>query len=230
MAAGMAHELNQPLVGVRGLAEHTLIGMDRGWDLSEDKIRDRLTRIMEQADRMVHIIEHVRMFAREAGKPQLEPVQINDVVKSGIDMLGTQFRSHGVALDSELAEDLPLVSANPFSLEEVVLNLLNNARDAVETRFKNSLSAARVLLRTSMENSEKASTVVVEIVDNGVGIPDEILGKVFDPFFTTKAPDEGTGLGMAISRTIVEEIGGAMKIQPTPGEGTTVAISLPAAT
>ena len=120
MAAGIAHELNQPLVGVRGLAEHILIAMDRGWDLTEEKLRDRLTRVVEQADRMVHIIEHVRMFAREAGRPNPVPVQANDVVRSGMEMLGAQFRSHGLELASELSEGLPLVFANPFSLEEVI--------------------------------------------------------------------------------------------------------------
>ena len=134
MAAGIAHELNQPLVGVRGLAAHILNGMDRGWELGEEKIRQRIFKIVEQADRMVHIIEHVRMFAREAGKPELSPLQVNEVVRSAMDMLGAQFRSHGVDLDCELAEDLPLVVANPFSLEEVILNLLNNARDAVGGR------------------------------------------------------------------------------------------------
>lgn len=230
MAAGIAHELNQPLVGVRGLAEHTLIGMDRGWDLSDDKLRDRFTRIVEQTDRMVHIIEHVRMFAREAGKPELEPVQINDVVKSGIDMLSTQFKSHGVELDVELAEGLPIVSANPFSLEEVVLNLLNNARDAVEQRMKMnpSLSSARVLVRTSLNGVRAGKEVEVEIIDTGVGIPKDIISKVFDPFFTTKDPDKGTGLGLSVSRSIVEEAEGALHIQSTPGEGTAVTLSLPA--
>ena len=75
MAAGIAHELNQPLVGVRGLAEHILIGLDRGWNLTKEKLQDRAERIVEQADRMVHIIDHVRMFAREAGRPELESIQ-----------------------------------------------------------------------------------------------------------------------------------------------------------
>ncbi len=232
MAAGIAHELNQPLVGVRGLAEHILIGLNRGWELTEDKLKDRATRIVEQADRMVHIIEHVRMFAREAGKPQLEPVQVNDVVRSGIDMLGTQFRSRGLELDCALMEDLPQVSANPFSLEEVVLNLLNNARDAVEDRQREGAasSSARVLVRTGLDGEREEQQVIIEVMDNGVGIPGEVLTKVFDPFFTTKDPDKGTGLGLAISRSIVEEFGGSLQIQSTPGEGTTVTISLPAET
>jgi C4-dicarboxylate-specific signal transduction histidine kinase len=87
----MAHELNQPLVGVRGLAEHLLIALERGWPLSPDKLREKLALIVEQADRMSHIIEHVRRFARDAGKPDFRPVQINDMVRGVVNLVGTQF-------------------------------------------------------------------------------------------------------------------------------------------
>jgi PAS domain S-box-containing protein len=229
MAAGIAHELNQPLVGVRGLAEHILIGIDRGWELSKEKLVDRATRIVEQADRMVHIIEHVRMFAREAGKPEMSPVQVNDVVTSAVEMLNAQFHSHDVDLKCELGEGLPSVMANPFSLEEVVLNLLNNARDAVEEAATGDTGAAHreVLVRTGQGSRERVPQVRIEVQDNGVGIPEDIAKKVFDPFFTTKAPDRGTGLGLAISRSIVEEFGGSLRISSGSGEGTTAVISLP---
>ena len=229
MAAGIAHELNQPLSGVRGLAEHILIGMQRGWQLSEDKLRERIERIVEQADRMVHIIEHIRRFAREAGKPEVVPVSVNEVVGSAVDLLGAQFRSHGLELACELVEDLPPVRANPFSLEEVLLNLLSNARDAVEERPSEDgvLSPGRVQVRTGLNGSGSASQVQIEVSDTGMGIPADILAKIFDPFFTTKDPDKGTGLGLAISRSIVEEFGGRMEIQSAVGEGTTAVISLP---
>jgi PAS domain S-box-containing protein len=229
MAAGIAHELNQPLVGVRGLAEHLMISIDRGWELTEEKIRDRANVIVEQADRMVHIIEHVRMFARESGKPELRPVHVNDVVRSGIDMLGTQLRSRGIQLEHEFTEPLPVVSANPFSLEEVVINLLVNARDALEEQLKaGSVSAPpRVVLRTLRDGSGSEEHVKIEVMDSGVGIPEHIIEKAFDPFFTTKGPDKGTGLGLSICRSIVEGFGGRIRIQSTPGEGTTVTISLP---
>jgi len=137
MAAGIAHELNQPLVGVRGLAEHLLIGMDRGWNLSEEKLWDKLSLIIEQADRMSHIIQRVRMFARDAGKPETRPVKVNDVVHGALSMLGPQLRTRGIALAYELAETLPMVRVNPMSLEEVVVNLVMNAADAlVETTEK----------------------------------------------------------------------------------------------
>ncbi|MDP6775357.1 MAG: ATP-binding protein [Candidatus Latescibacteria bacterium] len=227
MAAGIAHELNQPLVGVRGLAEHVLIAMERGWDLSRGKLEDRLRRIVDQADRMVHIIQHVRMFAREAGKKEVSPVEINDVVRSGMDMLDAQFKSHGVHLRAELADGLPCVLANPFSLEEVLINLLNNSRDAVEERLgeKGESQDGRVVVRTRASSGDR---IEIEVEDNGTGIPEEAVARVFDPFFTTKDPDRGTGLGLSVSRSIVEEFGGTIGIGPAAGRGTSATIILPA--
>jgi histidine kinase len=229
MAAGIAHELNQPLVGVRGLAEHILIAQDRGWNMDARAIREKVATIVEQADRMSHIIEHVRIFAREAGKPEIRPVHVNDVVESSINLLGAQFSSHGLTLEKSLAIDLPPVLANPFTLEEVVLNLLLNARDAVEERLQSEpdMQSPRVFLRTQTFVENGRSMVHIEVCDNGVGIPQEIQGKIFDPFFTTKAPDKGTGLGLSISKAILEEFGGTLTITFTPEEGTTAVITLP---
>ena len=230
MAAGIAHELNQPLVGVRGLAEHMLIGMQRGWELDANTMAERLERIVDQADRMTHIIEHVRMFARESGKPEVSPVDINDVVTSGLELLSEQFRSHGLTIDDHLGENLPTVRVNPFSLEEVLLNLLNNARDAVEEASSGELSEAGwVRVRTALRNrSSGRAEVLMQVEDNGPGIPDDLVAKVFDPFFTTKDPDKGTGLGLAISKAIVEEFDGSLSIEPKNGNGTLVTVALPA--
>ena len=230
MAAGIAHELNQPLVGVRGLAEHIVIAQDRRWNLGKQAIRDKVTTIIEQADRMAHIIEHVRIFAREAGKPELRSVNVNDVVESSVNLLSAQFASHGLRLDTTLSPDIPAVLANPFSLEEVVLNLLINARDAVEERLQSEpeVSAAGVSLRTRAAGDHGRIMVNIEVIDNGMGIPEEIHEKLFDPFFTTKAPDKGTGLGLAISKSIIEKFGGALSITSKTGTGTTVTIALPA--
>ena len=229
MAAGIAHELNQPLVGVRGLAEHLLLSVDRGWELTEENIRDRARLIMEQADRMVHIIDHIRVFARDAGKPELRPVNVSNVVRSSMDMLGTQFRSRGIGLECELTEELPLISANPFSLEEVVINLLINARDAMEEQMQTGTGPAqhRILLRTFLDESDSQGYVNISVIDSGGGIPAAILDRIFDPFFTTKGPDRGTGLGLSISKSIVEEFGGTLHIQSAPDSGTTATISLP---
>jgi len=226
MAAGIAHELNQPLVGVRGMAEHILLSLERRWELSPEILRKRLAGIMEQADRMVHIIENVRLFSREAGKPDLSPVQVNEVVAASIDLLQEQFSTHGLELKCELAADLPPVLANPFSLEEVVLNLVNNARDAVEEQGGELPGWVRV--HTGVADVAGEKEVRIEVEANGTGIPADLMDRVFEPFFTTKGPDRGTGLGLSISRSIVEQFEGRIELRSTPGEGTVVAICLPA--
>lgn len=232
MAAGIAHELNQPLVGVRGLAEHLLIGMDRRWELTEEKFRERVSLIVEQADRMSNIIEHIRLFAREAGKHEMRLVQVNDVVQSAMKMLSAQFKSRGIVLESELCEAQCPILVNPFSLEEVIINLLINARDAVEERRekKSESIPPLVILKTSLSGKALKKQVKIEVIDRGIGIKKNLLPKVFDPFFTTKAPDKGTGLGLAISKTIIEQLNGTIGIQSKPDQGTTVTISIPVAT
>ena len=228
MAAGMAHELNQPLQGVRGLAQQLAIAVDRGWDETKETVRDKAGEIVEQVDRMTHVIEHVRMFAREAGKPDRSSVDVNEVVLSSLNLLRAQSQAHGIDIRCELAETLPPVHANPFSLEEVFINLLLNARDAVEEqKGRRPSRAPSVLLRTKLAPEHGAASVVVEVIDNGMGIPDDVVDRVFDPFFTTKEPRQGTGLGLPISRSIVEMFGGAIDIKSTPGRETRVTVSLP---
>jgi C4-dicarboxylate-specific signal transduction histidine kinase len=214
MAAGIAHELNQPLVGVRGMAEHALIAMDRGWDQDQTKLRRRLGDIIGQVDRMSHTIQHVRLFAREAGSPRLDDVSLTEVAEAARDLLQTQFSAHGLDLRVELAAQLPTIRANQFSLEEAVLNLLTNARDAVE-----SSAAPTVTLRTWQPTPDR---VGLEVADNGVGIAADIRERIWQPFFTTKDPDKGTGLGLAITRTIVEQFGGRVELDTEVGGGTRI--------
>ena len=124
MAAGMAHELNQPLVGVRGLAELLLLMMEKNKEnLSQKDLGNNLGLIVEQADRMAHIINHVRLFARDAGKPETSLVDLNEVVRSGMGLLSAHYRSQGLLFENELATHTLPVRVNPFSIEEVIVNL-----------------------------------------------------------------------------------------------------------
>jgi C4-dicarboxylate-specific signal transduction histidine kinase len=188
-----------------------------------EKTRHRVSVILEQVDRMVHIIDHVRRFAREAGSPETRRVDLNDVVRSGAKLLRTQFQSHGLALEFHLS-DRPLpVTVNPFSIEEVILNLLSNARDAVEDRRRAADPPAgytpRVELRTWNGAEGGEDRVFLEVRDNGTGLSPEIAPRLFDPFFTTKAPDKGTGLGLSICKSIVEEFGGRIECSEPKGAG-----------
>ena len=231
MAAGIAHELNQPLVGVRGLAEHLLIGMDRGWNLTDEKVRGKLSQIVKQADRMTHIIERVRMFARDAGEPE-SPVQVNDVVQGALDMLGPQLRARGIVVDCELGERIPIIEFDTMSLEEVLLNLMVNAADALAEKSDDGVNsnANGIVVRTRTIREDDQKRVLIQVIDKGVGIPKELLARVFEPFLTTKGPDQGTGLGLAICKYIVEHVGGTIRVESKVGRGTTVTVSLPAAT
>lgn len=231
MAAGIAHELNQPLVGVRGLAEHLLIGLNRGWDFTEDKLKEKLALIIEQADRMSHIIEHVRLFDREAGTPEMHRVQVNEVVRSAIDLLSAQLQSRGIVLESNLCQDENTILANPFSLEEVILNLIINARDAVEEklRLNSDCNAPCIFLTPALASIDAQQMLKIQVIDNGMGIKAKLIPKLFDPFFSTKDPDKGTGLGLSISKSIIEQIHGTIDIQSVYKQGTTVTITLPLA-
>ena len=228
MAAGIAHGLAQPLTGVRGVAEHLLIAMDRGWEVEKEKWRDYLDLIIEQADRMVYLIEHVRMFARDAGKVKLLPVEVNEIVRSVEDMMGQQFKAHGLEFIIDLETGLPRVLVNPFSLEEVILNIVTNARNAVEERLKtDSQGDNTIRVCTFLDSKRHQRRVVIVASDHGGGIAKEILLKVDDPLYMIKGRDPGKGLGLSISKSIVEEYGGDLTIESKPGDGTKVTISLP---
>ncbi len=230
MAAGIAHELNQPLVGVRGLAEHSLIGMDRGWQPEDPTSRERFGKIIEQVDRMVNIVDHVRLFAGEAGKAESSTVNINEVVRSSVELIRTQMQTHGVSLECKLADGLPTISANPYSLEEVVINLINNARESIEDRRSNNgdSSGGHVRICTRFDGEAVGKRVEVVVSDDGIGMPVQVLERAFDPFFTTKPPDKGTGLGLSVSRSIVEQFGGEIELRSNGvGGGATVRFSIP---
>ncbi len=229
MAAGIAHELSQPLTGVRGMAELIPLICSKQRAPEQQKIVDCSQVIVEQSDRMVHIIDHVRLFAREAGKVETSTADLNDVVKSATSLITAQFKSHDIELKLELTEKELSVQINPFSVEEVVLNLLTNARDALECKQSqeclNYKSIITICSAVREENNQLLGCLHVS--DNGNGIPSTVADKMFDPFFTTKDPDKGTGLGLSISKSIVEEMGGTISFVTQGGEGSTFTICFP---
>jgi two-component system, cell cycle sensor histidine kinase and response regulator CckA len=222
MAAGMAHELDQPLVGVRGLAEHLLLSLEGDWQSSPDKIRQRLQMIIDQADRMDDVIKHVRQFSHQWDCTDRALVQVNEVAVAALRMVRAQFCSHGIELMEELAPESPLVLVNQFCLEEVVLNLLTNARDAVEAVPDGG--ARRISLRTAIS----AGAAIVEVEDSGKGMDAEALAHISDPLFTTGGHAGLAGMGLASSRSIAAQIGGDIKLESTPNQGTRVTLHIPA--
>lgn len=228
MAAGIAHELNQPLVGIRGYAELMIDSLDEGMPLPPEQIRRHTETIVQQTDRMVHIVDHVRLFARDAGSIEIAVVDLNEVVRSALSLLTAQFHSHGLLLEKKFAEHPLPIRVNAFSVEEVLLNLLSNARHAVEYRQANEYNAYQPCVRVvTADHRDDRHSVRVVVEDNGTGIPGDVTDQIFDPFFTTKDPDQGTGLGLSICKSIVESFHGRIRFDTVENQGTRFEIIFP---
>ena len=183
-----------------------------------------LTDIVNQVNKMAGIIDHMRVFTRQTEGKIDEMVDINDVVELPFVLLGQQLKNRNIEVIKEFASDLPRVMGNPIRLEQVLMNLITNARGAVENCGKED---KRIKIKTYQADS--GQDVVAEVKDNGSGIPEELRVKIFQPFFTTKEAGQGTGLGLSVSSKIVEEHNGRIELESMVGEGTTFRIILPTA-
>lgn len=229
MAGAISHEINQPLTGVRGIAEHILVGIERNWDREPEWLRSKLQRIIEQTDRIVDIVNHVRTLAAEAGKEETRPTQINDVLHAGLGVFKAQVRYKSIRVALELGEPLPLVQANPFSVEKMVVDLVLNAGQAIEEKVEGGGEADKtVRIRTAFQPDESGGQVRLDIIDAGVGMTAEVFERAFEPFFSTRGPARGAGLGLSLAKATAESQGGSLSVNSFPGRGTTVSIFFPA--
>lgn len=230
MAAGISHELNQPLTGIRNTSEHLLIALRKGWDINRENMEERVLNIVKNTDRMSHVINHTRMYAR-GGKEGTTPQRssVNQVIDDAAGLVEAQLKARGIHLEIIRQDDLPHLVLNPFSLEEVILNIINNAGDAILELQKDAEgpSSPFITVKTRAEEDETGKCVKIEISDQGKGMSGEVKKQVFEPFFTTKDMEHGTGLGLPICKNIVEDMGGTINISSEQGVGTTVTINLP---
>lgn len=216
LAAGIAHELNQPLMVIRGYAQELLVD-ER---LVDEEIREDLRRIEAQTTRMVGIINHIRDFSRQSkGKRQV--TDLNHMVRDALTLLEQQLKAKNIVVVRELLPALPPVWADPMQIEQVFLNLITNARDAME-----AVGTGSITIRTGLAADNQ---VLLSITDTGPGIPRELQTRIFDPFFTTKEVGKGTGLGLSICHGIIEEHGGALTMESpvADGRGARFIITLP---
>ncbi len=216
LTTGIAHELRQPLQVMRGNADMEIFsGIEK---LNPESAFKTLTEVVDMCDRMNTIIDHLRGFAREGEGVSAESVDLNAVLDSSFSLLNQQFKSRGIDIDVEVADDLPSIDGNPNRLEQVIINLLSNARDVLEGRKDPKV---HISMRQEGEH------VVIVLTDNGPGMPKEIQSKIFDPFFTTKDTGKGTGLGLSISHGIITEHHGTISVSDNDGGGAKFTISLP---
>jgi signal transduction histidine kinase len=251
LSAGLAHEINNPLAYIgNNLAVlerdiRALLGLVAAYERSSDLLashrpellaeieglsdecdfpylRENLDKLLastrQGVTRLGEIVRNLRGFAR-LDRPETDQLDLRDALNSAMEMIRGRLARRHIAVEQD-HDDLPLISASPVQINQVFLNLLVNAMQAIEATHRED---GRIAIRFRASGNE----VEVEISDNGCGIPSEVLPKVFDPFFTTKSVGDGTGLGLSITHGIVQDHGGRLEVESTPGEGTSFHIFLP---
>ncbi|MDB6129093.1 MAG: hypothetical protein JWM04_200 [Verrucomicrobiales bacterium] len=209
--AGVAHELNNPLTAVIGFSQLLeQSGVDQ-------KQQGFCQRVVQSAHRCHKIVHNLLSFARQH-TPERKPADLSAIIESVVDILLYELRTSNIKLDLQLSRNLPKILADSHQLQQVFLNIINNARQAMEGRKGSTIKVI---------TSVHGQTVTATFEDNGPGISPENLNKIFDPFFTTKPVGKGTGLGLSLSYGIVKEHGGQISARSTVGVGTSFDIDFP---
>jgi histidine kinase len=225
MATGVAHELNQPLSVIKTGSSFCIKKFQKNEQITSETIHNIISKIDSNADRATKIIQHMRQMARKTDLT-LESIYLNDVLLSASEIFHQQLRIRNIQLIWDLQEDLPIIKGDWGRLEQVIINLVINARDAIEERWigkEQHPGERKITLRTK----EEKDRVVLEVCDTGAGVPNGLRDKIFEPFFTTKEVGKGTGLGLSISYGFVKDCKGDIRVLPNPGGGTCFVITFP---
>jgi len=220
IAAGIAHEVRNPLGGIRGAAE--LIGMRS----KDDRSRKAATLIVNEVDRISRLVDELMVFAR-GDRLEYRNVNIHRLIDTLLDLVQLERGHEGVAVVRRYDPSLPEFPADEARLQQVFLNLVRNAMQAMEAKGGRLLIATGMTLEHRLVGADGRAqpTIRVRVQDEGPGIPEEILGRLSTPFFTTKP--KGTGLGLSVARHWVRRHGGRLRIESAVGEGTRIDVDLP---
>jgi len=191
----------------------------------EGETNDDLKDMLDDIERIRRIIDHIRMFSRNQKDERKRPFEVNKSIENGFRLIRKLYERERIETVFDLESNLPDISGNPFKYEQVVLNLLSNAKDAVVSKRKDGEESYRpkIYIRTFMNED----LVILEVRDNGTGIPMENLQSIFLPFYTSKKVGEGTGLGLSISFGIVKEMNGFIDAESEPGEFSRFFVKIP---
>ena len=228
LASSVAHELNQPLSITRIVAESTMMKAEED-NLDYDYLQKQLSAICDQSERMANITNHLRLFSRldEGDVTVFDPIES---LTNAFNLIEKPFLLSGIKLTKRLTKISPPVLGSGFKLEQVILNLFNNAADAVNDHVERMEDAGKKYtprISISLSDNKKRNEVIIRIRDNGGGVDQALLEKIFDPFFTTKLAEQGTGLGLSISFGIVKSMQGTLAAR-NDKNGAFFAITLPA--
>ena len=220
LAAGVAHELNQPLMVIR-LNAQMLLRQQKNDTLNPDDIAETLDMIERNTNRMETIINHLRTFSRQTDRHH-EVVDINNVIDESFTMINEQLKIHNISVVKNFSTDLKPTVGNGNELEQVFINLITNSRDAI---IESEDTERRIEISTAYIEEPPANEIIV--ADSGAGIQQDDVDRIFEPFFTTKPEGKGTGLGLSISYGIIQDHNGIIELLETNGSGTRFRIQLP---
>jgi two-component system NtrC family sensor kinase len=230
MATGFAHEINNPLQIMKSeqaLIEAIFSDMKKEEKLESSQdlvdLEDSLNQIKVQIDRCANITQAILKFGRKS-EPVIKDLDLATYIPEVSAMIAKKASVQGIALKEEISENTPAVRGDPAQLQQVLLNLFNNAIDAIAERHGSQ--GGELTVKVGADENGK---VMIAVTDNGIGISPENMKKVFTPFFTTKPVGKGTGLGLSVCYGIVDSMGGTMEASSERGVGTTFTIRLPAA-
>ncbi|MGE4587306.1 MAG: PAS domain S-box protein [Mangrovibacterium sp.] len=223
MATGIAHEINQPLNTISMSLDNMLLEISKTENEKNGYLVGKINKIFENIYRISKIIDHIRAFSRGQDDYISTAFDINESIKNALSMILVQCMHRGIDLITDFGMNLPLILGNTYRFEQVILNLIINAKDAVEEKEKYLSFNKEIRLRTFLADHN----LCIEIEDNGEGIKKEDIGNVMLPFYSTKEVGKGTGMGLAISFGIIKEMKGKIAIRSEVLKGTSIRISLP---
>lgn len=221
MSAGVAHELNSPLTAIVGNSQ--LLLRETGPD---DPQYQLIKDIHSSGLRCQRIIKNLLTFSRQE-EFTFEDVNINEVIDSAVALAGYQIEKSKIRLIVEKSPDIPLLSGSATSLEQIIINLLLNAKDAVESKYRDSGNGTTGEVKICSHLHPEGHLVIIDVTDNGSGIEEEHIPQIFNPFYTTKKSGKGTGLGLSVSLGIAQAHGGFIDLNTAIGKGSTFSLLLP---
>ncbi|MCE5281312.1 MAG: PAS domain-containing protein [Deltaproteobacteria bacterium] len=212
LAGGVAHEINNPINGIMNYAQLILDSLDKG-----NPAGTFAQEILHETQRIAKIVRNLLTFARHE-KQSHSPARLSDIVSAVLSLIQTVMRHDQITLEVVIPEDLPKFKCRSQQIQQVLMNLLTNARDSLNERYPGFSPDKKIRLVAELIHKEGRRYIRTTVEDHGVGIPLEIRDRIFDPFFTTKPKETGTGLGLSISYGIVRDHGGELIVESEPGQ------------